>query len=137
MRVWELARALGKESSELLAELQELGFDVTAPASGLSDEEASQIRGAYAALGDVASTEASGDAASEATVEEDLAAGEGTTGTKQGAQAPQIVPRPGDYVLVRKASISAGGVVVRKGGTIREEAYRTLPARVHQFFDKA
>ena len=27
MRVWELAAELGKKSSELVAELQELGFD--------------------------------------------------------------------------------------------------------------
>ncbi len=65
MRVWELAAELGKKTSELVAELQELGFAVTAAASGLSDEEAEAIRKAYAALeptapSDAARTESEG-----------------------------------------------------------------------------
>ena len=127
MRVWELARELGKESSELVAELQELGFGVTAPASGLNDDEVEAIRKAYAALKDAKPEEASEDASATKDAEE---------GTER-PQTPQVIPQgDGDYVLVRKGSISAGGVVVQKGGTIREAAYRTLPARVQKFFDK-
>ena len=58
MRVWELASELGKKTSEFLAELQELGFAVTAAASGLSDEEAEAIRKAYAALEPTAPSDA-------------------------------------------------------------------------------
>ena len=127
MRVWELAKELGKGSAELLAELQELGFGVTAPASGLSDDEVEAIRKAYAALKDTKPEETSEDAS---------AAEDAEDGAEQ-AQTPQVIPQGnGDYVLIRKASISAGGVVVQKGGTIRDAAYRTLPARVQKFFDK-
>ena len=111
MRVWELAAELGKKTSELLAELQELGFDVTAAASGLSDEEAEAIRKAYAALGDTEPTAASVGT----TRSSDAESAGGRDGAEEGvqqAQAPQIIPRgDGDYVLVRKGSISAGGVM--------------------------
>ncbi len=131
MRVWELASELGKKSSELVAELQELGFAVTAAASGLSDEEAEAIRKAYAALEPTAPSDA-------ARAESDAGPGaEAASGADVKAQAVEIVPRgDGDYVLVRKGSISAGGVVVQKGGTIHEAAYRALPVRVQKFFDK-
>ena len=36
-RVYEVARELGMRSSVLLEELKEMGFDVTAATSGLSD----------------------------------------------------------------------------------------------------
>ncbi len=133
MRVWELASELGKKSSELVAELQELGFAVTAAASGLSDEEAEAIRKAYAALEPTAPSDA-------ARAESDAGEGpeaEAASAPDVEAQAVEIVPRgDGDYVLVRKGSISAGGVVVQKGGTIPEGEYRALPVRVQKFFDR-
>ena len=133
MRVWELAAELGKKTSELLAELQELGFAVTAAASGLSDEEAGAIRKAYAALEPTAPSDA-------ARAESDAGEGreaEAASAPDVKAQAVEIVPRgDGDYMLVRKGSISAGGVVVQKGGTIREGEYRALPVRVQKFFDR-
>ena len=136
MRVWELAAELGKKSSELVAELQELGFDVTAAASGLSDEEAEAIRKAYAALGDTEPTAVSGGTARSSDAES-AGGGDGAQEGVQRAQAPQIIPRgDGDYVLVRKGSISAGGVVVQKGGNIPEGEYRALPVRVQKFFDR-
>ncbi len=136
MRVWALAKELGKESSELVAELKELGFDVTAPASGLTGEEADAIRKAYAALPDAPGpTGASGGAAPE-PVKEDASATEGTDEGAQRAQAVENADRGGrDYVLARKGSISAGGVVVQKGGIVNEAVYRALPDRVHPFFD--
>ena len=133
MRVWELAGELGKTSSELVAELQELGFAVTAAASGLSDEEAEAIRKAYAALEPTAS---SGAARAESGAGEGREA-EAASAPDVEAPAMEIVPRgDGDYVLVRKGSISAGGVVVQKRGTIREAEYRALPGRVQKFFDR-
>ena len=133
MRVWELAGELGKTSSEFLAELQELGFAVTAPASGLSDEEAEAIRKAYAALEPTAPSDA---ARAESEAGEGPEA-EAASAPDVGAQAVEIIPRgDGDYVLVRKGSISAGGVVVQKRGTIREAEYRALPGRVQKFFDR-
>ena len=136
MRVWELVSELGKKTSELVAELQELGFAVTAAASGLSDEEAEAIRKAYAALGDTEPTAVSG-GTTRSSDAESAGGGDGAEEGVQRAQVPQIIPRgDGDYVLVRKGSISAGGVVVQKGGTIREGEYRVLPVRVQQFFDR-
>ncbi len=136
MRVWELAAELGKKTSELVAELQELGFAVTAAASGLSDEEAEAIRKAYAALGDTEPTAVSG-GTTRSSDAESAGGGDGAEEGVQRAQVPQIIPRgDGDYVLVRKGSISAGGVVVQKGGAIREGEYRALPVRVQKFFDK-
>ncbi len=133
MRVWELAKELGKESSALVAELKELGFEVTAPASGLSDEEADALQKAYAAL-----ALAEPPAASAETSPEPRSEAEAASGVEAEASAePAGVPRGGSgYVLVRKGSISAGGVVVQKGGTIDEAVYRTLPRRVLKFFDK-
>ena len=136
MRVWELAAELGKKTSELVAELQELGFAVTAAASGLSDEEAEAIRKAYAALGDTEPTAVSG-GTTRSSDAESTGGGDGAQEGVQRAQVPQIIPRgDGNYVLVRKGSISAGGVVVQKGGTIPEGEYRALPVRVQKFFDK-
>ena len=133
MRVWELAAELGKKTSELLAELQELGFDVTAAASGLSDEEAEAIRKAYAALEPTALSDT-------ARAESDAGEGreaEAASAPDVEAQAVEIVPRgDGDYVLVRKGSISAGGVVVQKRGTVSEATYHALPVRVQKFFDR-
>ncbi len=133
MRVWELASELGKKTSEFLAELQELGFDVTAAASGLSDEEAEAIRKAYAALEPTAPSDA---ARAESEAGEGPEA-EAASAPDVEAQAVEIVPRgDGDFVLVRKGSISAGGVVVQKGGTVSEATYHALPVRVQKFFDK-
>ncbi len=131
MRVWELTAELGKKSSELVAELQELGFDVTAAASGLSNDEVEAIRKAYAVLEPTAPSDA---ARAESDAGEAPEA-EAASAPDRKAQAVEMVPRgDGDYVLVRKGSISAGGVVVQKGGTIPEGEYRELPVRVHHFF---
>ena len=50
-RVYEVARELGMESSVLLEELKAMGFEVTAVASGLSDDEVAQVVAAYQAAG--------------------------------------------------------------------------------------
>lgn len=126
MRVYELAKELGKQAKVLLEELRELGFEVTAPTSGLSEDEVEQIRRAYAGLGD-------------APVDLDVEAGpalDETVAPVQEAPVVQAVLPFGGFVLVRKATVSAGGVVVKKGGRISETVFHQLPARVHPFFDK-
>ena len=47
MRVYELARDLGKESKDVLARVQELGIDVKTASSGLSDDDAALVRLSY------------------------------------------------------------------------------------------
>jgi translation initiation factor IF-2 len=48
MRVYELARELGLDSKEVLAQAQELGFEVKTASSGLDDESADLVRLAFA-----------------------------------------------------------------------------------------
>ena len=61
-RVYEVASELGMSSKVLLKELKEMGFDVTAPMSGLSDEEVARVMAAYRAAGTPGPGEASGEA---------------------------------------------------------------------------
>ncbi len=48
MRIYELARDLGRESKDVLAQAKELGLDVKTASSGLDDEGADLIRLAFA-----------------------------------------------------------------------------------------
>jgi translation initiation factor IF-2 len=48
MRVYELARELGLDSKEVLAQARELGFEVKTASSGLDDESAELVRLAFA-----------------------------------------------------------------------------------------
>lgn len=143
MRVHELAKELGQSSSNLLSELQALGFGVTSPSSGLSEEEADQVRAAYAAVppdGGAASAstappaappeEAAGAAASPQRAKKK--AGAKTTGKAAASAAPSA---GASYVLVRKGSVSTGVIVVRKGEAIDEQTLARLPERVHKYFD--
>ena len=61
-RVYEVARELGMESSVLLEELKAMGFEVTAVASGLSDDEVARVVAAYQAAGTPGPDEGAGDA---------------------------------------------------------------------------
>ncbi|OFW67287.1 MAG: translation initiation factor IF-2 [Actinobacteria bacterium RBG_16_68_21] len=47
MRVYELARDLGRESKEVLSRVHELGIDAKTASSGLSDEDAALVRLSY------------------------------------------------------------------------------------------
>ncbi len=60
-RVYEVASELGMSSKVLLKELKEMGFDVTAAMSGLSDEEVARVVAAYRAAGTPGPGEAAGE----------------------------------------------------------------------------
>jgi len=133
MRVHELAAELGMKSSVLLEELKELGFDYTAAASGVSDDDAEKIRKAYAALG-ASGQPADGAADTEAPGAEDAA--EASAAPVKAEAAMEASARgAGGWRLTGKGSVTAGSVKVSKGATITERQYRTLPARVKKFFE--
>ncbi|HEX6222082.1 MAG TPA: translation initiation factor IF-2 N-terminal domain-containing protein, partial [Acidimicrobiia bacterium] len=48
MRVYELARELGVESKDVLAQADELGIDVKTASSGIDDESVELVRLAFA-----------------------------------------------------------------------------------------
>lgn len=74
MRVYELARDLGVDSKEVLAQAQELGIEVKTASSGLNEEGAELIRLAFAPAEEATATE----------VIEDVAASEDTEPTSEG-----------------------------------------------------
>ncbi len=67
-RVYEVARELGMRSSVLLEELKEMGFEVTAATSGLSEEEVARVVAAYRAAGTPGPGEIAGEAEADAGV---------------------------------------------------------------------
>ena len=135
MRVYELARELGMETKELLPLLQEMGFAVKAPASGIDDERVEAIKQVVEAVRSVEVTPAD-DAGDGGEIEaKEGAAVEPSAAPPAPVAKGEREPTPRWWKLVRKGSVSAGGVVVRKGEEVEEGTYATLPRRVRAWFD--
>ncbi len=76
MRVYELARELGIDSKEVLAQAQDLGVEVKTASSGLDDESAELVRLAFAPAEETEQEPAPEPEAEEAPVVEEAPAGE-------------------------------------------------------------
>ncbi|HEX6946733.1 MAG TPA: translation initiation factor IF-2 [Acidimicrobiia bacterium] len=96
MRVYELARELGVDSKELMAQAQELSIDVKTASSGLSAEDEELLRLAYS--GD-------GAAAAETEAEEEPA-----PAVEEAVEEPEPNPAPAAQEI-QIASIPAGATV--------------------------
>lgn len=116
MRVYELAKELGKESEEVLAVLAEAGIDATAPANGISDDEADEVRAYFA---------------------EQAGGGEPTRKPKKKAKQKPKKTDLDDYaVLVGKGKVFCGAVLACKGDAVTKAQYDSLPERVQGYFEK-
>lgn len=135
MRVYELAKQLGKGSDEVLSVLAAAGIEAAAPASGISDDEADQVRAYYAdqAGGDEGAT---GSSAVGSKADSEAAAGGGQDGKKPKKQK-ENAPTGGaeEYaVLVGKGKIFCGAVLALKGDAVTKEQYDSLTERVQGYF---
>ncbi len=106
MRVYELARELGLDSKEVLAQAQELGVEVKTASSGLSDESADLLRLAFAP-------------------EEEKAEPEGVEEAGEEEKAPAPEPEP---VEVQIASITEGASVAEFAQAVDQDAGEVVKA---------
>ena len=116
MRVHELAKELGLRSGEVLDAAKGAGVPVDHVSNALSDDEAEQLRAALA--GSVAEPKAKPEV-------------EGAP-----APAPEVEAVPGAageptraYRLVGKATVSARGVIARRGDVVAGAWVAGLPVR--------
>ncbi|MFO7300460.1 MAG: translation initiation factor IF-2 [Actinomycetes bacterium] len=122
MRVYELARELGVDSKEVMAQAQELSIDVKTASSGLSPEDEELLRMAFA--GEGAATAAAPD---EAPAEEPAAEAE----VEEEAPAPEPEPEPEPAPAaedVEIATIPAGATVAQFAEAIGQSTGEVVKA---------
>src|SRR5690606_13016234 len=122
MRVYELARELGVDSKEVMAQAQELSIDVKTASSGLSPEDEELLCMAFA--GEGAATAAAPD---EAPAEEPAAEAE----VEEEAPAPEPEPEPEPAPAaedVEIATIPAGATVAQFAEAIGQSTGEVVKA---------
>ena len=123
MRVYELARELGVDSKEVMAQAEELSIDVKTASSGLSPEDEELLRMAFSGDG-AAATEEAEEAApeAEAVPEPEPAATGPDTVEEVEEPSPSRSPSAADDIKI--ATLTAGATVAEFA-----EAVASLSAR--------
>jgi translation initiation factor IF-2 len=130
MRVYELARELGVDSKEVLAQAEELGVEVKTASSGLDDEVAELLRLAFAPEEDTG----------EATEAETGTTEEAEEPEAEAPAAPEPRPEPEPEPEIKIATIEAGASVAQfaeavgqpTGEVVRALLERGVPAGAGQ-----
>jgi translation initiation factor IF-2 len=139
MRVYELARELGVDSKEVLAQAEELGLELKTASSGLDDEGAELLRLAFSPEEETSSglteeTEVPGDAGTTVSAEVDE---EVDTTTEVAETAPGATAEPADIAIAtitRGASVGvfAGAIGQDPGEVVKALLEMGIPAGVQQ-----
>ena len=123
MRVYELARELGVDSKEVLAQAQDLGVEVKTASSGLDDESAELVRLAFAPAGEAVEEPAVEEEPAQA-VEEEVEAPAPEPEAAEPAPAPEPAPaaEPEEPEAEEEAAAEIEIATIVEGATVAEFA---------------
>jgi translation initiation factor IF-2 len=132
MRVYELARELGLDSKEVLAQAQDLGVDVKTASSGLDDESAELVRLAFAPEEEPVAEEESPEPEAAPEAEEETPKPEAEPAKPEPAPEVEETPDEGGGAEIEIATIEEGASVAEFAEAIGQPTGEVVKALLNK-----